>query len=250
MTAKITKALHEVMQKVGYVQKTGKNSFHGYRYAGEADLLDKLRPAMIEAGLLLMPSGQTVSGPDEHGNVSVSIAYTLAHVDGDVWPHPLVAFGCGNDRAKNGTVGDKGVYKAITGANKYLLFKLFQIETGDDPESDVEHEPAGGSIPSRGAGVVSSPAAPAPATRKPPSTVTYEPNNPAHVYVVTALRAITAAVSVEDLRDWWDAEADHRAEFDITKGSPLHKTLIDALVARKDEIEAADLPAGQLEAAE
>lgn len=142
MSAKIAAALHEVMSKVAYVQKTGKNAFHGYKYAGEADLLDKLRPAMIEAGLLLLPSGQSVTPVDEHGNVTVSIAYTLAHKDGDVWPHPLVAFGAGNDRNKNG-VGDKGVYKAITGANKYLLFKLFQIETGDDPDQDERQpEPA------------------------------------------------------------------------------------------------------------
>ena len=143
MTAKIATALHAVMEACGYVQKTGKNAFHGYRYAGEADLLDKLRPAMVANGLLLLPSGKTVAGPDEHGNVTVAIEYTLAHKDGDIWPEKLVAFGCGNDRAKNGSVGDKGVYKALTGANKYLLFKLFQIETGDDPEQDDRaHESA------------------------------------------------------------------------------------------------------------
>lgn len=141
MSAAIAKALHGVMTKCGYVQKTGKNQFHGYRYAGEADLLDKLRPAMIEEGLLLLPSGKSINGPDEHGNVTVEIEYTLAHKDGDIWPEKLVAFGAGNDRAKNGSVGDKGVYKAITGANKYLLFKLFQIETGDDPEEQTEAPP-------------------------------------------------------------------------------------------------------------
>ena len=150
MTAKIATALHAVMEACGYVQKTGKNAFHGYKYAGESDLLDKLRPAMVANGLLLLPSGKTVTGPDEHGNVTVAIEYTLAHKDGDIWPEKLVAFGCGNDRAKNGSVGDKGVYKALTGANKYLLFKLFQIETGDDPEQDDRaHESA--PIPGRNA---------------------------------------------------------------------------------------------------
>jgi hypothetical protein len=143
MSAKIATALHAVMEACGYVQKTGKNSFHGYKYAGESDLLDKLRPAMVANGLLLLPSGKSVTGPDEHGNVTVAIEYTLAHKDGEIWPEKLVAFGCGNDRAKNGSVGDKGVYKALTGANKYLLFKLFQIETGDDPElDDRAHESA------------------------------------------------------------------------------------------------------------
>lgn len=132
--AKITAALSEVMAKVGYVQKTGKNAFHNYKYAGEADLLEALRPAMVEAGLLLIPSVHNVSNIDDHGNVFVTMAYTLAHKDGDVWPDKVFSVGCGNDLAKSGKVGDKGAYKAITGANKYLLFKLFQIETGDDPE--------------------------------------------------------------------------------------------------------------------
>ena len=143
MSAKIAAALHQVMTKVAYIQKTGKNEFHGYRYAGEADLLDKLRPAMIEAGLLLLPSAQIVNA-DEHGNTYVSLEYTLAHKDGDIWPHTIKSVGCGNDMAKNGKIGDKGVYKAVTGANKYLLFKLFQIETGDDPENEAANhdEPA------------------------------------------------------------------------------------------------------------
>jgi hypothetical protein len=138
--ATITKALHDIMAKVSYVQKGGLNKFHNYKYAGEADLLEVLRPAMLEAGLLLLPSGVEQSSVDQYGNTQISVAYTLAHKDGDVWPDKLIAFGCGNDKNKQGGVGDKGTYKALTGANKYLLFKLFQIETGDDPER-AEHDP-------------------------------------------------------------------------------------------------------------
>lgn len=147
MSAKIAQALHQVMSKVGYVQKGGVNKFHNYKYAGEADLLEKLRPAMLEAGLLLIPSIKTVSTIDEHGITTVQMEYTLIHKDGDIWPHPIGAAGAGGDKNKNG-VGDKGLYKAITGANKYLLFKLFQIETGDDPETDsVEVERTNGQAP-------------------------------------------------------------------------------------------------------
>lgn len=139
---KIAAAIHHVMTQVGYVQKTSENKFHGYTYAGEAALLAKLRPAMLDAGLLLIPSGKILSKPDEHGNTNVEVEYTLAHKDGDVWPDKLIAYGCGNDRAKSGAIGDKGVYKALTGANKYFLFKLFQIETGNDPEqaSEADHD--------------------------------------------------------------------------------------------------------------
>jgi hypothetical protein len=137
MSAKIATALHNVMAKVTYVQKGSENKFHGYKYVSEADLLEKLRPALIEEGLILIPSVEMVRPLDEHGNTVVDMRYEIVHKDGDIWPHVIRVSGCGNDRAKNGAVGDKGLYKAITGANKYFLFKLFQIETGDDPERDT-----------------------------------------------------------------------------------------------------------------
>jgi hypothetical protein len=140
--AKIATALHEVMKACGYVQKTKRNAFHNYTYAGEGDLLDVLRPAMLNAGLLLIPSGVDRTPVDEYGNTHVIVEYTLLHKDGDVWPEKIRAFGTGNDKAKNGSIGDKGTYKALTGANKYLLFKLFQIETGDDPETEAHELPA------------------------------------------------------------------------------------------------------------
>ena len=136
MSQKIIVAIHEVMKKVGYVQKKGRNEFHKYNYAGESELLEALRPELLEQGLVLIPSGQSISEIDANGNTHVAIDYTLAHTSGEVWPEKIRAFGCGNDRSSKGTVGDKGTYKALTGANKYLLFKLFQIETGDDPEKD------------------------------------------------------------------------------------------------------------------
>lgn len=143
---KILAALHAVMGAVGYVQKKGENKFHNYKYAGEANLLEVLRPAMVEHGLMLIPSARTRTDIDQFGNTAVEIEYTLAHKDGDVWPEKIIAMGMGNDKNKSGGVGDKGLYKALTGANKYLLFKLFQIETGDDPEKDSEHDKDGAPV--------------------------------------------------------------------------------------------------------
>jgi len=125
-----------VMGDMERVKKNGKNKFHGYDYATESDLLDAVRPSMAKHGLVLLPSQKTVSPPDAFGNVTVTMEYTLASVDGAVWPEKLVSYGVGNDRAKNGNDGDKAIYKAVTGAHKYLLFKLFQVSTGDDPEAE------------------------------------------------------------------------------------------------------------------
>lgn len=134
MSANIYKAINEVMKEVGYVQKTGKNEYQGYRYAGEADLLAAIRPAMVKVGLVLIPRMASCSGPDANGITTVVVDYRVAHVSGEHLDWTLTVAGQGGDKNSKG-VGDKGVYKALTGANKYALFKLFQIETGDDPES-------------------------------------------------------------------------------------------------------------------
>lgn len=218
MSTKIATALHAVMEACGYVQKTGKNAFHGYKYAGESDLLDKLRPAMVANGLLLLPSGKSVTGPDEHGNVTVAIEYTLAHKDGDIWPEKLVAFGCGNDRAKNGSVGDKGVYKALTGANKYLLFKLFQIETGDDPEQDDgAHE-----------------SAPAPGRNAPPSNDRTSNGGGAPLTVTERLMAALDSLNeASAVFTWWNNPKVQEAYNGLSDAA---KVSVDAAKRRRLEI--------------
>ena len=145
----IATALNNVMQDVTYVQKDGKVAFGGtkYNYASEAGFLEKARPAMVKHGLVLMPSCEEIQlekgesftnkfdkperSPDM---VFVKMSYTLTHTSGAVWHEKLSMWGSGSDK------GDKAIYKAITGANKYMLFKLLQMPTGDDPESGVQPE--------------------------------------------------------------------------------------------------------------
>lgn len=204
-TAKIAAALHQVMQKVSYVQKDATNDFHKYKYASEAALLAALRPAMIEAGLILIPSISMVKNIDDFGNTHIEMEYTLVHKDGDVWPFPIRAAGAGNDRAKTGVVGDKGVYKAITGANKYLLFKLFQIETGDDPEVARENE--------------------APFSEKDAKT-----------YLETMRFAASKATKVSDLADLWRQHTKQMNWLTGMQKASLEKELKAIFANRKAEI--------------
>jgi hypothetical protein len=134
--AQIAQKMLLVMKEVGYVQKDGKNDFHGYKYASEASLIAALRPAMIKHGLVLIPN-VTSTRQDEHGNTHVLMEFTIMSDTG----HSIsfVGAGSGNDRNKNG-VGDKGIYKAITGCVKYALMKTFLLETGDDPEVASDHD--------------------------------------------------------------------------------------------------------------
>lgn len=133
-TSNITKAILKVMSGVSFVQKAGKNEFHGYKYATEGDALAALRPHLIENELVIISDVIEHTSPDEFGNTTVRVQYRILHSSGEEIVCHFV--GCGNDRSSKGAIGDKGVYKALTGANKYFLLKTFQLETGDDPERD------------------------------------------------------------------------------------------------------------------
>jgi hypothetical protein len=80
----------------------------------------------------MIPSVESISH-DEHGNTHISVRYDVYHESGETLS--FVMAGSGNDRNSKG-VGDKGIYKALTGCNKYALLKAMQLATGDDPEEE------------------------------------------------------------------------------------------------------------------
>lgn len=128
-----------VMRKVGYVQKTkpkeGQNYGISYSFAGEAAIIEAIRPAMIEAGLELEPAGVEL--------VDNSIAVTK---NGTNMRHILGRYTFRLTHAESGEhrdiivlgeamdAGDKAAAKAATIAYKYALRQTFIIETGDDPD--------------------------------------------------------------------------------------------------------------------
>ena len=133
-TSNITSAILKVMSGVSFVQKAGKNEFHNYKYATEGDALAALRPHLIANELIILSDVIEHTSPDEFGNTTVKVQYRIIHSSGEELVCHFV--GCGNDRSSKGAIGDKGIYKALTGANKYFLLKTFQLETGDDLERD------------------------------------------------------------------------------------------------------------------
>lgn len=128
--------LAEVMGEVGRIAKTGRNNFHNYDYATEADIVESVRGAMSERGLMLLPSVEKTEWrkvPGKSGEQTVctlTVKYRLLDGDSDS-SLEFTILGEGQDQ------GDKATYKALTGATKYALLKLFLIPTGDDPENDA-----------------------------------------------------------------------------------------------------------------
>lgn len=118
----------KVMSEVSRVPKNGYNSFHKYNYATESDLTESIRSLLFDAKLAFFSS---VLEQDRNGEFTkVKMEFTLADTEtGETIKS--VYWGEGQDK------GDKGLYKAYTGATKYFLMKTFLIPTGDDPEGDT-----------------------------------------------------------------------------------------------------------------
>lgn len=117
--------LAEVMAAVSRVPKRGRNDFHKYDYATEADIAEAVRLELAKRGIMIIPS---CDGVERDGDLTVT-RHTYRITDGD---ETLACSWAGFGQDK----GDKGLYKAFTGAEKYFLLKLFLMPTGDDPERD------------------------------------------------------------------------------------------------------------------
>lgn len=147
-TRSLVRKLSEVMAAVGYLQKTGKNTAQGYNYATEADVAEMMREELAKRQVFIFPSvvkcerTQVVRpgfAQDKPNRVSYAtdliMRWTFADGEsGETMECDIP--GCSE------SPGDKGVYVAMTGSEKYLLMKSFLIPTGDDPESD-DNEPRG-----------------------------------------------------------------------------------------------------------
>ena len=132
-TPELLTAINDVMKAVGYVKKQSAQGLR-YTYAGEAALLQALRPSMVKHGLTLIPVG-VESSLREHGKARSGAMQW--RVDG-VWTFRLIHTSGGyvDVQAPGSGVdaGDKAAYCAATGALKYALRQTFLIETGDDPD--------------------------------------------------------------------------------------------------------------------
>lgn len=132
----LAKKLANVMKEVKYIQKTGFNSFHKYKYATEADVNEKVREELAKQNVAMLPS-MMAHEMRTHTNRNGATEYitcvdmSFTFVDGDSGESLSI-----NMSGEGQDAGDKGIYKAIAGAQKYALMKVFMIPTGDDPEAD------------------------------------------------------------------------------------------------------------------
>ena len=136
MSRPLATKMARVMAEVCQVPKNGRNSFLDYSYIMESDLVDSLRGKLAEQGVAIFPSileHAMTSAKDHRGKpqLMATITLELTFVDGDSGDEFSTTWvGQGMDQ------GDKGYYKAYTGAFKYALMKTFLV-TGEDGADEV-----------------------------------------------------------------------------------------------------------------
>ncbi|KYG28139.1 ERF family protein [Alkalihalobacillus trypoxylicola] len=134
---KLVKKLARVMKEVKSIPKNGFNKFHKYNYVLESDVAEKVREILADENIMMIPN-MTYQSVREHKNHKGNIEYIATVVmeftfyDGDTGEEI-----CFQVPGEGQDAGDKAIYKAITGAQKYAMMKAFMIPTGDDPETDT-----------------------------------------------------------------------------------------------------------------
>lgn len=132
----LLKKLHAVMSAVDYIQKDKTNEHHKYRYASEQAIKEVLHAELVKNKILFRIDVTDVR--HEHGDKQTLTTISVRYIFQDVETAEMIeglSYGTGIDNQ------DKGLYKAITGAIKYILTSTFLIPTGDDPENEEKTDP-------------------------------------------------------------------------------------------------------------
>lgn len=127
--------IHAVMTEIETIAKTGRNTFHKYDYATEADYVKALRPLFNTHGLVVIPNVMPesvrviVAGEKADNFLTTAVMrFTIVNIDKPEEKVEASVIGQGQDK------GDKGAYKLMTGAKKYFAALTFMVATGDDSE--------------------------------------------------------------------------------------------------------------------
>ena len=134
--------LAKVLGEIHTIPKEGFNAHFNYHYVREDTLTEVIRPLLAKWGVALVFGAvkvEDLASEDDRGTwTRVWCQFTLTDCDGHKMS--VLCPGEGTD-AKH---PDKALYKAMTGATKYFLYKTFLVSTGDDPERDDELPPKNG----------------------------------------------------------------------------------------------------------
>lgn len=138
MPKEVTDAVLKVMEEVGYIQKTGTNQFHNYKYASIEAVLEKVQPALVKCGLAITQS-EVSHGIVADGNLMEAVYEFTLSANG-TQSAPIRHTGLASLRNTKGGYDDKALNKCHTAARKYFILGVFQIPTGLAEDPDAEED--------------------------------------------------------------------------------------------------------------
>lgn len=127
--ANIYQRLAAAMRKVEYVQKEKKSGMR-YSIVSHDAVTAKVRPALLDAGVVYHPHAMTVGQTGNRTEVTMTVRFVNIDEPDQFIDVPSAGYGIDDQ--------DKGIGKAISYAGKYALLKALGLETGDDPDMDQD----------------------------------------------------------------------------------------------------------------
>lgn len=125
--AALVRKMVSIFGSIGPVEKKGRNDHFKYRFVREEDLVARIRPLMVDAGVFML--AKVTSEKKEGTLTTVEMDFDL--IDSETG-YTLTGHGVGYGSDS----GDKGASKAQTSCVKSWLMKTFMVSSGDDPEAD------------------------------------------------------------------------------------------------------------------
>jgi hypothetical protein len=129
--------LVSIMEEAGTVKKEGFNDFNKYKYVKESDVAEKLQGLFVKHKVFVFSSvleanERQIQSSTGKANMyaTVKMLYTFVDAENSEDRFEVQAYGSGMD------VGDKAIYKALTGAHKYFLIRNFNLGSDDDAEKE------------------------------------------------------------------------------------------------------------------
>jgi len=125
----VLKKLHLIQADIDKMDKDGWNDFSKYKYLSETQITLKIKQLFDKHKVLFTYNEEIVDKYRDGTMLEVAVRVFYTFWDTESGSH-YRGFVDGVARDK----GDKAVWKAITGAVKYIYMKTFNIPTGDDAE--------------------------------------------------------------------------------------------------------------------
>ena len=140
---KIYPAIMKVMEEIGCIGKTRKNPQQGYNFRGIDDVLNNLQPALLKAGVFVVPRVVEIHREEKPTKQGGILNYTTVKCEYDFCSSEDGSKITASTYGEGMDTSDKSTNKSMSAAFKYAIIQTFAIPTEELIDSERDHnEPA------------------------------------------------------------------------------------------------------------